>query len=372
MNKIKTVLTADWHFGHRRVPTYDIVSDIRKFFLPELDGTVDLLVIAGDIFDCRISFNDNSASLIIDLFVDIFTLCYEHSIIIRIVRGTYSHDILQNAVIDKLYKKMGIPVDYRLVNNMSVELMDKLGISLLYMPDNLPYNTKNEALETAKMMLTANDLKRVDYVVIHGEFEHMNYGHINNNAYSVADFNTICNGLILAGHIHKPHRHKNVIYAGSITRLAHNEEEAKGFWVINDAKSRFIENKAATKFITVDYRNDTEFDVILIKHIELCNTFDKDRIGFLRLIITDTNLRQAIAGYHNANYPNIKLSFKRVMKNDAIDSKFLSDKLKQTTTEVLTVPSLKNIALIVCEHTMTTYGVAMDITAVESIINGGM
>jgi len=363
----KILVSSDWHVGHSRVPTSDTIGDIRKYLLPHI-SKVNIVFFPGDIFDGLISMNSPDASLVIDLFVDIFRLCFEYDVILRIVRGTYSHDILQNNIISRLFDKLQIPVDYQLINNMSVECIEKYGLNILYMPDNLPYRTKEEALDNAKMLLCANNMTYVDYVVMHGEFDHLDFHHASNTIYN-SDHFSFCTKLILAGHIHKPHRYRNLVYAGSFNRLAHNEEEPKGFWIIEGTYASFVENKDATRFITIDYRTETNFDEMLQRHVKIIERFDPERLGFLRLLLTDTNLKQAIANYHNANYPNIKLTFKHVLKSGGVDDQYLAEKLKQKNIETLPVPSLKNVANIVCNHLFIT-GISIEITEAESIING--
>ena len=360
---------ADIHLGHGRVPSIDTANDVRKWLFPKLKD-VDIMFVAGDFFDGDISMNSDDAKVIIDLIVDILTMCYDAGVILRILRGTYTHDRNQLSIWDRLFKKTMIPVNFASVNRLEIEKMEKFGITVLYLPDNLPYKSKNDVLDAARTLLTVNNLKSVDYVVMHGEFDHMNYGFVNSNAYNAQDFAKICHGLILSGHIHKPLRHKNVIYAGSINRLAHNEEEAKGFWIVDGFKSTFIENKDATKFVTVDYRNENDFDILLEKHINIANEFGTERIGFLRILISDTNLKQAIANYHNATYPNVKLTFKHAAKNEVTDDKYLKEKLARRSTDVLVIPSLKNISSIVCKH-LSAKGIDLNIDIVEMIINGG-
>lgn len=359
--------TGDWHLGHHRVPTLDTISDIRKHLLPKI-STCDILVIAGDIFDGKISFNDDNASAIIKLFSDIIRLCYEYNVIFRILRGTFSHDLNQNTMIKRLHKELMIPLNFKLIESLTIEHIDRFNVDILYMPDNLPYSTKSDVFDAVKKLLVVNNLSAVDTVIAHAEFDHMNFGFVNHNAYSVSDFDTICKGLILSGHIHKPNVYRNVIYTGSINRLAHNEEEHKGFWMVQGVKSTFIPNPDATRFITIDYRDETDFNVVLVKHIESLKQFSTERLGFLRLLTSDSNIKQAIIRYHNANHPNIRLSFKSTLANKA-SSKYLSDKLKNKKIEVLEVPSVKNIANIVYNDLMIR-GITLNIDSIEKIING--
>jgi DNA repair exonuclease SbcCD nuclease subunit len=360
--------TADLHLGHQRVPSADTVNDIRKYLFPQLANNADILLIVGDIFDGKVSLNHPDASIIVDLFADLLKICFEYDIIIRIIRGTYSHDNHQLDIFNKIYDKLGIPVDYRVVEEISIEYIERYDIRFLYMPDNLPYSSKADVFDHIKTLFCANNIEDVDYVLLHGEFDHVNFGHTNINAYNCKDFDNICNALVLAGHIHKPHRHRQVIYAGSFNRLAHNEEEAKGFWKIKGTSAEFIENKDSTKFITVDYNDESNLETLLNRHKDLIDHLPSVRKSFIRVLITDTHLKQAIIKYHQANYPNVKLTFKNPLSKGDNKSTFLIDKLKKMQAEILEIPSVKNISSIVCNH-LSQRGVNIDINDIEKIIN---
>lgn len=367
---VKIAFTADWHLGHIKVNSAYIAEDIRDLIFPTLKN-IDILFIAGDVFDGEISMNSSDANVIINLFVNLLQECYLNNVIVRIVRGTYSHDLLQNNIVVELYRKLNLNLNFAVINDITVEYIEKHDTHVLYMPDNLPYKTKGDAFKHIRKLFIANNIKAVDYVVIHGEFEHMNFGIKNFNAFSAADFEPICKKLVLAGHVHKPHRFKNVIYAGSITRLAHNEEEAKGFWLINDDSPVFITNKNAVKFITADYTNETDFENVLIRHEAIVQQFDQDRTGYLRLCVNDSHIRQAIQAHHNKLYPKIRLTFKSLKNGKSDDANFLSDKIKKNRVEVLEVPSAKNIAYIVCEH-LRLQNIHLEIKDVEAIVNGNI
>ena len=364
----RIISTADLHLGHNRVSSSDTIDDIRKYLFPQIPN-VDMIVIIGDVFDGDVSFNSQYAPLIIGLFMDLLVECFKHEIVLRIVRGTFSHDNLMLRMFNSIIDKLGLPVDCKVINDMSIEHIKKYSIDVMYMPDNLPYKTKEEVLDNARLLLKVNNITSVKYVFVHGEFDHMIYGHISSNAYVVDDFKDICHGLILAGHIHKPHKHKNVIYSGSFNRLAHNEEEKKGFWIIDDLKATFIENKDSTKFITVDYRGEVQFDSVIKRHREVLKRFDEKRYGFLRVILADSNIKQALADFHNENYHNVKLTFKSPSRHDPADNEYLDEKLRKKNAEVLETPSAKNIASIVCKH-LAKGGIIIDLSIVESIING--
>lgn len=365
---IKAIHTSDWHLFHRHVPTSETIESIRKYVLPRIKD-VDILFIPGDVFEGKVSLNDANVQLVIELFVDIFTECYAHNTIFRVVRGTFSHDNHQNRLFRSLFKKLRIPVDFKLIENIDVERFENLGISVLYLPDNLPFHSKAEVFQHVKTLFTANNIRTVDYVVMHGEFEHAGFiGEKHHNAYSYDDFKNICTGLILSGHIHKPTRFKNIVYAGSLNRLAHNEEEAKGFWIISGNDAEFIENKEATRFTTVDYRTDTDLDTLLNKHKVLCDIFDKTKVAFVRVLITDTHLKQALFKYHTQLYGNIHLTFKRTASIASEAIQRIEDRLKNKVSDELITPSLKNITQLVYDY-LNSKKVIIPREHIEVIIN---
>lgn len=361
----KILHTADWHLGHPRVKTQDTSDNIREFLFPRIPD-VKLLVIAGDIFDGRISFNSPDTSVIIDLFVDLLKLCYTNNVVVRIVRGTYSHDILQNNVVTKLYGKLGLQIDFRVINDLSVESIESLGITLLFIPDNLPFKDKRALLRSAADIMTASDITQVDYVVMHGEFDILNYGNLGRNIYTLSDFDKICKYLVLSGHIHKPQRAGKLIYSGSINRLAHNEEEAKGYWIVQETSAEFVENTDSTLFLTFDYTKISTLKEALVKYSEDILQFGSKH-GYFRIVIDDIHIRQALLLHHLPLYPNIRLTFK-ASKRKETSQKYLDDKIKEIT-EIREVPTSKNISSIVAQYLETEMGVCMDLSDIEMIIN---
>lgn len=366
---MKILHTADLHLNHPRVPSTDTISDLRKVLFP-LITEVDLLIIGGDTFDCSVSLNSSDASSIISFFADLLRLCFEADTMIRILLGTRSHDLDQLRIITKLYQKLGIPVNYDSVSVIAVEYIKRYDTSILYIPDNMPYKNKREMFKHIHDLLKANNRTSVDYVVGHGTFDFTNFGHIDPNAYRIQDFNKICDKLGLFGHIHKPQKHGIIIYGGSFNRLAHGEEEKKGCWVIDGSNARFIENKYATKFVTVDYTGVDDLDQLVAKHQSILVSFNPDRISYLRVIMTDIHLKQILRKYHLDNYPNVKLTFKSTVKcKDSESGNYLDDKLKTRTDEVLIIPSSGNIANIVAKHVATNLGIELSLNIIESILN---
>lgn len=360
----KIICISDLHFGHNRVQSADTANNIRDCLFPQLDDSVDILFITGDVFDGTISFNDVDSLVVLELFTELFLLCSEKNIKIRIVRGTFSHDHRQLELISKLYVKLDIQLDYKLFNEISIESIDGIG-SVLYVPDNLPFPSKKEAFHHIHKLLQVIGIDRVDYVAMHGEFSHMIFGHVNLNAFDVTDFKDICSKYVFSGHIHKPLLYKNVISVGSFNRLAHNEEEAKGFWIIEE-NPRFVKNEGATLFKSFDFTRFNEIEDIIGKYDNLVSSFPEKK-SFVRVFIHDVHLKQALLKYNDSKYLNIRLTFKNPSQKEKDTDTFLNDKLKKKETILLEVPSLENIASIVFND-IQMRGEYVDIKDIENIL----
>jgi len=100
--------TSDWHLGNIRVPAIDIIKNLDKYLIPELiNNKINLLLIAGDIFDQALSLNDKQSLLIISFFIKLFKLCDKYNISVRILKGTDKHDRNQCKVIETIYLNYG-------------------------------------------------------------------------------------------------------------------------------------------------------------------------------------------------------------------------------------------------------------------------
>jgi len=236
-NSLKIVHTSDWHLGHARVSSLDTIAGIKKYLFPELE--TDLFTITGDIFDKNVSFDSEDAVYIIDFLADIINKCYQTNATLRILQGTFTHDRNQLLIWDRLYKKLGLPVDYKLFRSIDIEYLPNLNIHLLYVPDDLPFKHHHDVFARIDDLLTTYNIKQVDYILFHGEFDNTKISKFTNNAFRLSEFSKYCKNNILAGHIHSPQKYDKLLYAGSFNRLAHNEEEAKGFWVIEGNTTRF-------------------------------------------------------------------------------------------------------------------------------------
>lgn len=255
---MKTVAMGDLHYGKHRVKPQKISSAIYKYVIPELNDA-DLLVLAGDWHDFVLHVDNIAARESIDMFQVISKICAKNQTLIRGVRGTYSHDRDQFKVLERIALNHG--ADIKIYDTIDIEFIESLNLKVLYIPDDLPYDTSKEALSVIHQKLSDAGWTSVDIVIGHGYFEHTlgNNKNDTERAFTIAQFDSIVEQMIIMGHVHTPSSKDFVHYTGSLERLCHGEEHRKGCIVFDMEKynrarrsyhARRVVNKDASIFAT--------------------------------------------------------------------------------------------------------------------------
>lgn len=314
-NKNFTMLSiSDVHLYLTRIPTIAIVNILTKSFLSVLEtGAVQFLSINGDLFDGIIFVNGPEFLLIHNFLVQLLQICDKYDITVRILQGTFSHDRNQIKWVVQLHESLGLKNDLRFFNSIDVEYIPRFDITMGYIPDSLPYNNTEEVLDVLKeKMKVLEDPTTLDYVSFHGTFEHTVASYIEKKPkllFQVKQFKFV-KKAVLAGHIHTPSIKGNVYYGGSPNRLAHNEEEAKGFYLFHDYgdhfTAEFITNEHSPIFSTLNFSKESDVSKILSEYIKKINVFKvKSEVIFVRIIHPDIVIRQAIKTYSEKHYPYV-------------------------------------------------------------------
>lgn len=271
-NNIKYLVLSDIHLGHSINRTEYIINNLNKFFLNNHNEfkELDMICIAGDIFDKLLINSSKDYILSVSWLTELIMYCKKYNIMLRILEGTPSHDWKQAKLISSLIEKLNIEIDYKYIDTLYIEKNDKLGISILYLPDE--YNKSAEkTFKEVKLLLKKNKLLKVDIAFIHGQFHYQLPMVKLESSHSMEDYLNIVKYYISIGHIHTSSVYERIIAQGSFDRLAHNEEEDKGGVLINIYKDgsmdfKFLKNHNAMVFNT--YRFDKEGLKEIIKKID--------------------------------------------------------------------------------------------------------
>lgn len=327
-NYLKIVSLGDLHFGHARVSSETLYNELKDIVYPELKDT-HLVTLGGDIYD-QLTTVGSQAHYYASKFVkDLFAISHRTGMQVRILHGTFTHDRDQLTV----FKSLAYPKSrYAIVNNISCEELSDFmsgefgyngSIRIGYLPDNLSYKESSDAVDHLRKVMNVAGYSDLDILVGHGTFEHVippHSGHKPACLYREDQFTDIVHGIIIMSHIHTSSRKSNIYYCGSFERMAHGEEENKGFYVFtkeegsSDYHARFVVNHHATPFVTIIPSGHDLPTKIEHYKSAITKSFPVSA-GFVRVLDNDANLRSILHKYTSENYPNIAYSSKSLDKN---------------------------------------------------------
>lgn len=250
---LKYLVTSDIHLGHRRTPTSHITNSFRKSILNSQNADIDILFIAGDLFDRLIESNSRDLLLSIDLLEDILSYCNKNSIKLRVLEGTPGHDWQLPQLLVKLndLRKEQYKADLIYHKVLSIEHIPEHNLYVLYVPDEWTNDhAKLEKEITDK--LSQLSISKVDIAIMHGQFRYQVAGIPYKGFYFKEEFFLpIVKNLIHIGHYHTHTHFDRIVANGSLERLRHNEEEDKGYVTVNNSTWTFHVNKNAYIYKTI-------------------------------------------------------------------------------------------------------------------------
>lgn len=289
--KLKIAVLSDLHLGHRRVDTEHILDNLRKA-LPDNAETaeLDIVFLAGDVFDSLLNLSDECVFLIELWIIEVLRLCKKYDIMLRVLEGTHSHDWKQSEHFDVLNRGTKINADLAYVQELFIEYIPRHDITVLYVPDDLNTDT-NVTLSQVRELMTIKGLTKVDYAIMHGQFEYQLPEIVKAPKHPSKEYLEIVDKLIFIGHIHVFSTFERIVAQGSFDRLSHGEEEPKGHVradIEEDGtyKVRFVENEGAKKFITLECRGLTLLETL--EEIELKSKDVPDE-SFVRILCLPDN-----------------------------------------------------------------------------------
>lgn len=271
---------SDVHLGHLRTSTEEILDHLEELLFDGRIASLDLLMIAGDLFERQLEYNHPATGRIL-LFVDrLMQECSKYNTVLRILEGTPSHDNKQNKVFVELYATGNYTCDMKYVDKVSIEYFPQWDARALYVPDLHPVE---EIWKNIVGLLESHGIQQVDFAVMHGAFSHQ-LPPMAKEVYNPDDFLKIVKHWILIGHVHFHSIYDRIAAGGSFDRLCHGEEGAKGLLMgtMNfggDPKNDeiyFIENTRAKKYITVDCTADQSVEESLVKLEDIVGRLPND------------------------------------------------------------------------------------------------
>lgn len=265
---LKIASISDVHLGHKRTPTSEIVHNLYGAFPDNAEtGELDLIVIAGDLWDRLLIAPDDSFSYADPWLAYMLRICARYDIVLRILEGTPSHDWKQSERINTIEQMTKSGADVKYVKDLSIEYIEKLGIHVLYVPDEWETST-DKTLDQARALVRAKGLEQVDFAFMHGTFAYQLPDFVKAQKHDEAAYMALVKHLIFIGHHHSFSNYRRIFSHGSFDRLAHGEEEPKGHLRASvcggEYDVRFIENKGAKPYVTINCIGLTLEDTLIL------------------------------------------------------------------------------------------------------------
>jgi len=247
---------SDIHLLHRTTPTAFIINNLEKLTAdPVVLDKLDMICITGDVFDNRGTLSDPSVPRIQEWMANLLKKAKRHDIAVRVLKGTPLHDWEQSQLWESINAIADIGADLKYVKTVSIEYIERYGITMLYVPDEANTTTE-KTLSQVRELMHAKGLDKVDFAMMHGQFDFQLPAHVHAQKHDSTAYLELVREIIMVGHVHTYNRFDRIIPPGSFDRLTHGQEEAKGsVWI--RAKTNFEydvefrENLGAKKYITV-------------------------------------------------------------------------------------------------------------------------
>ena len=300
---IHCAFLSDVHLGHRKTPTPHLLKALEAIF-PDGDETadLDLIIIAGDLFDKGLHYTDPNVRLIERWAIRFLRLCKKYNIALRILEGTHAHDMGQSSSFLGFNEATQLGVDLRYVDRLEIEDMEALGLSLLYLPDEWRVDPDETWMEVKDVM---GSRAKVDLVIMHGMFDHQVPEGAFVHPHQRSRYESLVRHYVVVGHVHQPSCTGKVLAPGSLDRLAHGEEGQKGHWRVTlhsdpeQDKVTFYENALAFPYRSLDCRQ-LGFDAAVEK-ISAIGPLPSG--AFVRLQVQRSESSGAILQWCKKNFP---------------------------------------------------------------------
>lgn len=349
---IKVAQFNDVHLGHRRTLTIDTIAGFNRILKDEQEiASWDIVFFTGDLFDHLLFLTNSYLDEILFFLSRFLHLCRKHDVIVRFLEGTPAHDHKQTRltriladIIELVTQDQSKPIDVKHVTDLSIEYIEKLGIHVMYVPDEWhldPIDTYNEAVQ----LMNDRGLEQVDFCLLHGAFNYQIDETLNPKSHPEELWCKLVRYYLFSGHVHFPSQYENILVCGSFNRLAHGEEHPKG-WLTCEIKASgeheilFHENTLATIYKTIDVRGKSPDDVMEIVK-QTCEHYPPR--SHIRLFVLDRDaindglkaLRQLYSYFHFTVKVDVKEKQQRTLK--IVNTKFEAITLDQDNIRRLLV-----------------------------------
>lgn len=365
ISKLKVASISDVHLGHRNTPTAHIVRNLLAAF-PDTEetGELDIIFIAGDLFDTVLPLPSEPVLEIIPWIFKFLVVCKKRNIKVRVLEGTPSHDWKQSKIMELINDGINplpgmssepIGADLEYLDTLCIRYMEEEQIHVLYVPDE--WDEPDRTWSQVQTLLLEHGIDKVDISVMHGAFQYQLPPQVQAPTHTPERYLSITKYNVYIGHIHQFSIYDRIIAQGSFDRLSHGDETAKGHVrsVIQNGKSStvFIENTNAMMYLTVDCRG-LILDKALARIAKAVKPLPNG--SHVRIFASPTDVILASTGELGQKYPQYKWSSK-----DDKSGRIKTQKLLESRTTFKSVEINKGNIAGITEDRLKVKGVAPEV-----------
>lgn len=285
-SSLRIASVSDIHLGNPRNEAQFIIDNFYKAFPKNAEtAKLDVLILAGDVYDRLLNLPQEESHQIDNWIIYVLKLAKLYDIELWIVRGTNSHDRDQSKRFVLLNESHGIGAKLVYRDVLDIVWMERWGINVLFVPDEWNGNNPAKTLEDVYEMMAERNIVKVDFAVMHGQFEYQLPPVVKAPKHDSQAYLSIVRYFIFIGHVHTFTQNERIIAQGSFDRICHGEEGPKGHVRVivraeDDYEVEFVENEGARIFKTIDCK-DLDLDAaeeVINKVLEKVPPFSHIRV----------------------------------------------------------------------------------------------
>lgn len=300
----------DVHLFHKNTPTAHVLASLRRTYnAAKAKCHLDKVVLGGDLTDREVAYSSKEIHLFQDWVAEFLTDLKKEGTELDILEGTPLHDWEQQQAIVELNKSFNIGCTINYIKHLTIRRTEKFG-DILYIPDQWRPRCE-ETWQDVQDELIHHGLTQVDWIFMHGAFKHQMPPHLHKKVdlHISENYSNIAKRFVFVGHHHDRSQWNNICCAGSLDRLTHGQEDAKGCFLVEVVDElthiTFIENTAAKPYITLDC---TGFDMDALKAL-LAPYLTHERNMAIRLKAAKTDVAAQSIDMLSDRYPWIDWTF---------------------------------------------------------------
>lgn len=348
---------SDIHIGHTNTTAQDIVGKLRRqVSCDRTMAELDLIVIAGDYWDKLLKTNSPEYVVGVGWLQTLVRQCRHHRVVCRVVEGTTLHDHHQSEILSAIVSEMekdGRPeeIDVKYVRDLSIEHIGRLGIDVLYVPDNL--GDGSTLFTQVRDLMTQSRVESVDFAFMHGCFRYQMPEIADHpSTHREEDYLSVVKYQIFIGHHHTFSHRGRICAAGSFDCLTHGDEAAKGFIrydLYPDGTYRLthVHNEEAKRYVTLSMLSENK-DACLRQIAKTLAGLPEGSV--VRLQMLRDHPLQSMQAEMPRLFPSVRWTAAKVVDGEQDDAGLLGQKKSQEPDHVSLDINPKTVAKMVDEE----------------------